>query len=159
MKQLTIFVIALLLFTVNAGALAGGKGHGAKHGNQHYQQKGHKYGHYNYRKHHYKYYGPYRGPRISRGYYGPYRGPRISRGYYRPNYYPSYLGAALIGSALSYSLYHTHNGAYCYDNHGNDNYQPSSGGRSYSEVVGCHRIEQLPDGSERRVELPMSQCN
>ena len=143
MKTLTIFGIAVLLFTVNAGALADGKGGGKKHGNQHYQQKGHKYGHHNYRRHHYKHYRPYRGPR----HYG---------GYYRPNnYYPSYLGAALIGSALTYSLYHTHNGAYCYENHGNDRYQQGN----YSEVVGCHRMERLPDGSERRVEVPMSQCN
>ena len=151
MKQLTIFVIALSLFTVNAGALAGGKGHGNKHGNQHYQQKGYKHGNDNYRKHHYKHYRPY-------------RGPRVYRGYYRPNYYyPSYLGAALIGSALSYSLFHTHNGAYCYDNHGNDSYQPSSGSGSgsgsYTEVVGCHRMERLPDGTERRVEVPISECN
>lgn len=152
MKQLTIFAIALLLFTVHAGALADGKSQGRKHGNQHYQQRGHQNGHYNHgkhhysnRTHHYKHYRPYRGPR----YYG---------GYYHPNYYyPSYLGAALIGSALTYSLYHTHNGAYCYDNHRNDSYQQRSG--SYSEVVGCHRMERLPDGSERRVEVPMSQCN
>ena len=149
MKQLAIFAIALLLFNVNTDALAGGKSHGRKHGNQHYQQKGHNYGHYKrHNRHHNKHYE----------YYRPYRGHRYYGGYYRPSYsYPSYLGAALIGSALTYSLFHTHNGAYCYDNHGNDNYRQSSG--RYSEVVGCHRIERLPDGTERRVEVPMSQCN
>lgn len=138
MKQLTIFVITLLLFTANAGAMANSKSHGAKHVNHHYPQKGYKYGHY--KKHNYRYYRPYRGPRVYRSYYRP-----------------PYLGAALIGSALRYSLFHTHNGANCYDNHGNDSYQPSSG--SYSEVVGCHRMERLPDGTEFRVEVPISECN
>lgn len=148
MKQLAIFAIALLLFNVNTDVLAGGKSHGKKHGNQHYQQKGHNYGHYNHGRHNYNHYEHYR-PYSSYRYYG---------GHYRPNYaYPSYLGAALIGSALTYSLFHTHNGTYCYDNHGNDNYRQSNG--RYSEVVGCHRIERMPDGGERRVEVPMSQCN
>lgn len=145
MKKLTVLGMALLLLTATAAPLADGKGYGKKHGNQHYQQKGHKYGYYNPRKQRYNNYRSYRGPR----YYS---------GYYRPNFYnPSYLGAALIGSALTYSLYHTHNGAYCNDNHESNNYQAGSG--NYSEVVGCHRMERLPDGSELRIEVPLSQCN
>ena len=155
MKPLTVFAFALLLFTVNAGAMAGGKGygkkHGNQHGNQHYEQRGHKYGNHHNGRHRYNY-----NRRHNYRHYRPFRGGRYYGGYYRPNYYyPSYLGAALIGSAITYSLYHTHNGAYCYDSHGNDSYRRSSG----SEVVGCHRMERQPDGSQRRVEVPMSQCN
>lgn len=76
------------------------------------------------------------------------------RGYGGGYYYPGYFGAALVGAALTASLYHIHNGARCYDRHA-DNYRSS---RSYSEVTGCYRIERFADGSERRVELPMSQC-
>jgi len=82
----------------------------------------------------------------NRGYYG---------GYFKPgHYYPGYFGAALVGAALTASFHHTHNGAHCYDRH-HDNYRSS---RGYSEVPGCYRIERFPDGSERQVELPMSQC-
>ncbi len=131
MRHITVYGLAFLLITATTAALAGGRGYGG-------HQRGHHYGHGGNYGHHYRPYRPY-------------------SNYHRPgNYYPSYLGAALIGSAFTYSLSHNHNGASCYENHSNDSYQQSSGG--YSEIVGCHRIERLPDGTERRIEVPMSQC-
>ena len=161
MKKLIVLAMTLLLCSVNSGALAGGKGHKYGHSN-HGKHQGKHYKHHKHKKHykqHKRYkHGKHYGHHGHYGYYRPYRGHRYYGGYYHPDYaYPSYLGAALIGSALTYSLFHTHNGTYCYDNHGNNNYRQSNG--RYSEVVGCHRIEQLPDGSERRIEVPMSQCN
>jgi hypothetical protein len=142
MKQLTVYGLAFLLVAGTTAALAGGRGHGGYSGDHHYRHGGHHYNHYR----------PYRHYGHNGGNYG-----RHYSGYYRPNYYyPSYLGAALIGSAFSYSLSHSHNGATCYDSHASDRYQQRSSG--YSEVTGCHRIERLPDGSERRVEVPISQC-
>ena len=126
MKQLTVYAFAIVLVTGTTAALAGSRGHGKHHGsyNKHW-------GHHN--SHH-------------RGYGG---------GYFRGGYnYPGYFGAALVGAALTAKLYHTHNGARCYDRHP-ENYRSS---RSYSEVSGCYRTERFADGSERRVELPLSQC-
>ncbi len=138
MKRLTVYGLAFLLVAGTTAALAGGRGHGGYSGGHHNRHGGHHYNHYRPSRH-YGHHG---------GHYS---------GYYRPNYYyPSYLGAALIGSAFSYSLYPSHNGAACYDSHSSDRYQQRSSG--YSEVTGCHRIERLPDGSERRVEVPISQC-
>jgi hypothetical protein len=137
MKQLTVYGLALLLIVGTTAALAGGRDHRGYSGGHHYQQRGHHPNHYRhgyghgYQRHH---------------------GGHYSRNYY----YPSYLGAALFGSALTYSLYHTHNGVSCYSNHSTNQYQPRGSG--YSEVVGCHRIERLADGSEQRIEVPMSQC-
>jgi len=137
MKQFTIYSFAFLLVTGTTAALAGDRHHSA------HPSVKHHFGGYNdhyYKRHpHHSYY---------RGHYGRHR--------YSNHYYPSYLGAALIASSLTHSLYHTHNGAACYQNHSGDRYQQRTG--SYSEVVGCHRIERLPDGSERRVEVPISQC-
>ncbi|MBE9539555.1 MAG: hypothetical protein IMF06_10760 [Proteobacteria bacterium] len=134
MKQLTVYSLALLLVIGTTAALAGDRGNGGHNGGHHYQSRGHHGYHYR-----------------------PYRHYGRHSAYYRPHYnYPNYLGAALLGSALSYSLYHTHNGVSCYDKHAYDRYPQRTGG--YSEVVGCHRIERLPDGSERRIEVPLSQC-
>lgn len=146
MKKLTAYGLTFLLFTGTSAALAGrgDRGdHDRGHGRGHDDNRGQ---HYKHKKHHYNHY--YRGHRkhfYNRRYYSP--------GYY----YPSYLGAALLGSALTSSLYHSHNGERCYEKHADDQYRQSSS--SNRAVVGCHRIEILADGSERRVELPMSQCN
>jgi hypothetical protein len=151
MKKLTAYGLAFLLFAGTSVALAGRGDHGRhndnnRHNNKHYNNKHYNNKHYNNGGHHYNHY--YRG----------HRNRFYSRRYYAPGYYyPSYLGAALIGSALTTSLYHSHNGARCYQNHADDQYRQSSS--SNREVVGCHRIEVLADGSERRVEVPMSQCN
>ena len=137
MKKLTVYGLALLLVTGTTTALAGGRDHRSYSSGHHYKHRSHNnhfYKSHSHRKHH-----------------------RYSHGYYRPRHFAhSYLGAALVGSALTHSLYHTHNGARCYDNHSNDRYRQRT--EEYSEVVGCHRIERLADGSERRVELPMEQC-
>jgi len=75
------------------------------------------------------------------------------------NDYSGYLGAALLGSAITYTLVHRHNGADCHDNHG---YRDTRDYRDrYSnryDVVGCQRIERYANGSERRVSVPLSQC-
>jgi hypothetical protein len=136
MKQLTVYGLAFLLVVGTTTALAGDRRHGGHPpGSQHYR------GHHGYSYKHYPQHSYYRG-HYGRHHYG--------------RYYPSYLGAALIASSLSYSLHHNHNGVACYQSHSTDRYQQQSS--SYSEVVGCHRIERLSDGSERRVEVPMSQC-
>ena len=140
MNKLAFYGSAFSLLIAATGSLADNRGHGKNHGKHHYPQNHHyehNYGHW--RGQHYEHYTPYR-------YY---------RGHYHHDYYPSYVGAALLGSAITYILFHTHDGEYCSDNHGYDSYRQSS--RSI-EVVGCHRIERFPDGSERRVEVPMSQC-
>jgi len=128
MKRLTSTVLALLLVIGGNMALAdrgeggnhqGWRGHGYKHG--------HHKGHWNprpyYREvHYYSHHDHYR-----------------DRDYYYP------LGAALIGAAVTYSIFHSHDNGY-------------SGSGASTEVVGCHRIERYPDGSERRVEVSMSEC-
>jgi hypothetical protein len=102
----------------------------------------------------------------SHGWYGPPRGywyPRYPHPVYRPVYvYPQYyyhdhhdhhdhddyyvpLGAALIGAAVTYSIVHSHDTSY-------------SGSGGSSDVVGCHRVERYPDGSEHRVEVPIADC-
>lgn len=165
MKKFTLYGLALLLVASTSIAFAGDRDHRRhdKHDRQysskherHYNKHDRHYNkHYNrhYKTHYNRYYSGH-GFRSHRGYrsHHGFRG-----GYYPHYYYPSaYLGAALIGSAINYSLYHQHNGATCYDNHSSDRNRSSD--RNYSEVVGCHRIERLADGSERRVDVPLSQC-
>ena len=156
MKQFSVYTPALLLVIGTTSALARGRDHrGHSNGHHNTHRYHHNYGHHNYRHS----YNRHRGSSHYRqGFYRP--------GFYRPGFYgQSFLGAALIGSAFNYSLYHRHNGAVCYDNHvsgrhddrrsGSDRYESRA---SSSEVVGCHRIERLPDGTERRVDVPRSQC-
>jgi hypothetical protein len=162
MKKLIVYAMATLMLTATGSALAERRHQDGqkKHYSGKYYQGTH---HGNYSQHNYKQ-GYRHGYRSNYGHYGRKSYNYRHHGYYnRSYYYPSYLGAALFGSALTYSLYHTHNGNQCYENHGNNGSNGNYGGGSYSgsntEVVGCHRIEQLPDGSERRVEVPLSQCN
>ena len=161
MKKLMVYAIATLMLTTTGSALAEGRheqGHKGYNSGKYYQGKHHG----NYFRHGYKH--SYRhGYRSNYGHYGqrPYSYKHNSH-YNRNYYHPSYLGAALVGSALTYSLYHNHNGNQCYENHGNSGNSSYGGGScsgSNTEVVGCHRIEQLPDGRERRVEVPLSECN
>lgn len=58
------------------------------------------------------------------------------------------VGGAVIGSAITYSLVHDHN----------DHRDCDHAVGERHEITGCYRIEQLPDGRERRVELPRSAC-
>lgn len=81
-----------------------------------------------------------------------------NRRIHRDRHYGSYLGAAIVGSALTYSLYHLHDNAVCYDSH-DDRHGDRHGSRYQdTEVVGCHRIERLADGSQVRVDVPLAEC-
>ena len=141
-KRLGVCALALLLVAGTTVALADDRHRGGRHDRPHWNH---------YKKHHYIPYRPH--------YRYPYRGPRYYRGY-RPRYYyppyPPYAGA-LIGSAIFYSLFHTHDGTYCYEDHGRQDERYRESGRR--EIVGCHRIERLPDGRERRIEVPLSECH
>jgi len=75
--------------------------------------------------------------------------------YERPDY-SAYLGAALIGSAITYSLSHSHDGVRCDERH--DYREREYRDRRY-EIIGCHRVERFADGSERRVRVPLSECD
>ncbi len=149
MKQLSVYTLALILVVGTTSVLASSRDH-RRYSNDHHNTHRSHYSYGNHYKTH------------SRHSYKRHHSPnRYSRGFYRPSFYGhSYLRAALIGSALSYRFYHQHSGAVCYDSHGSDlrgrdRYEPRT---SYSEVVGCHRIERLSDGSQRRVDVPRSQC-
>jgi hypothetical protein len=127
MKRLTLSGLVLLLATSSGTALADRGGWHGDRGHGH-----HKHGHYS--RHWYP--RPY-----YRTVYYPY--PRHDH-HYRDDYYAP-LGAALIGAAVTYSIFHSHDGGY-------------SGASGSSDVVGCHRIERYPNGSERRVEVPLAEC-
>ncbi len=117
-------------------------------GNSNYGQSKHRSNRYNDRDYYRKYDRSWRG-------HDYWRRPWHGSGY---NYYADAMGAALVGAAVSYALYHSHDGASCYEDHG---YSSSSYGYSSSDsyrVAGCHRIEQLPDGTVRRIEMPLSAC-
>jgi len=137
MQRLISLGLALLL-AIESGATQAGRGHGDRHHGGHGHGHKHKHGHH--RDHWYP------RPHHTRVYYYP------RHDYDHDYYYP--LGAALIGAAISYSLYHAHDGVRCYESHGTSYSAPSV----RTEVVGCHRIERYPDGSERRVEVPTSEC-
>jgi hypothetical protein len=187
MKMLSAIGLATVLVVSASAASAErhGKGHQKKGWSTHkVEKKGFRGGHHaDYRSGHsghrskkisvsYNYYPKHYGYRSGR-YYGHrsihhnYRPPhhRYHHGAsrYRYDVFPALVGAAIVGSVINHSLYHTHGGAVCYDNHSgsrnsgsSDSYDRRSSG--YSEVSGCHRIERMPDGSERRVEVPLSQC-
>ncbi|MBN7797843.1 hypothetical protein [Parahaliea mediterranea] len=147
MKRLSVYGLAAMVLL---GAAAAQADRGDHRGGKHHW-KGEHGKHYRDRHHRHRYVHPgkrryYRGRWVR-----PWRdyAPR----YYGPRYdYPGYLGSALIGGAVAYSLFHSHGGATCHDSH------LSSSGQRY-EVVGCHRIEYLPDGTQRRVEVPLSACD
>ena len=123
MKRLMVFGLALLMTTGGGAALAdrghGGRGWGHKHG-------GHCKHHWHPRPYYREVYYPYHEHHHDHDYYAP-------------------LGAALIGAAVTYSIFHAHDTSY-------------SASRGGSDVVGCHRVERYPDGSERRVEVPIAEC-
>ncbi|MDZ7783231.1 MAG: hypothetical protein U5K56_10015 [Halioglobus sp.] len=133
-----------------------GRHHGTARHYRKYDKSYHKRHHYkpHHRAHHYRY-KHYR-PHHYRGYYHKRWRHRYRHGGHRRHdrYYPAAFGSALLGAVIGYQLFHTHDGAVCYDNHGS---KYDRGGRR-SRVVGCHRIEQLPGGGTRRVEVPLSQC-
>jgi len=132
MKRLKVYGLVLVLATGSGMALADrDRGHGN-------HRDGHGHGH----KHHGYKHGHHQGHWYPRPYYrNVYYYPRHD--HHSDYYYP--LGAALIGAAVTYSLYHGHDASY-------------SERVGSTEVVGCHRIERYPDGSERRVEVPLGEC-
>lgn len=136
-RQLTAWVTAIILVIGSTAAMADRKSH-----RDHKHYKSH---HYDKRHSHQRWQPP--GHRVT----------QIHR-HYRHDY-SGYLGAALLGSAITYTLFHQHNGADCHDSHG---YRDSRDYRDrYSnryDVVGCHRIERFADGRERRVRVPLAQC-
>lgn len=131
----------------------GGHKHGKHYRRHHYERQhyGHRYRHHYNRHYNHRYNHHYRHRHDYHGYRG---------GYWRyrrhGDYYP-YIGVAIAGSLIGHRLYHLHGDTVCYDDHERDRRGERRGG--YSEVVGCHRIERLPDGSERRVDVPLSECN
>jgi len=139
MKRLTAIAMALVMTGSSTLALADR----GRHGDGDYRG-GHGY----YDKHHWKYRGP---PVKVVHYYPQYPRYRYSTRVYHD--YDPYLplGAALVGTAIGYSL--SQAGSDCYGNCTTTVTQTTT-----SNVSGCYRIERYPDGSERRVELPISQC-
>jgi len=130
MKRLTVYGLVLVLATGSGMALADrDRGHGNHRGGHGHKHHGYKHGHH-------------QGHWYPRPYYrNVYYYPRHD--HHSDYYYP--LGAALIGAAVTYSLYHGRDAGY-------------SERAGSTEVVGCHRIERYPDGSERRVEVPLGEC-
>lgn len=178
MKLLTIISFAIALAAGSTTAVAKGRDHDSHQKNQvnrvhqgaHHSSRGHKSrhdrAHHRTERRHYTNHRRnwHRAPRLAPRY--SYRhGWRHSSRYgwgYRYNYYPSLLGASLIGTVIGHHLYHLHDGAVCYDSHNDDHVhhdRTADGDASHTEIVGCHRVERLPDGSERRVEVPLSQCH
>ena len=133
MKRFTLSGLALVL-AMSTGAAMADRGRGdydGNHGHHHGRWCKHGHGHGHHKRHWYPrpYYRPV--------YYYPHHEHHSD--YYEP------LGAALIGAAVTYSIFHGHDSGY-------------SGSSGRSDVVGCHRIERYPDGSERRVEVPLADC-
>jgi len=140
MNKLSVYSLALLLVTGSGLALAG-RSTGISV-NVHYNHPDAHYKRPHYRHHTKRHYKTHHHAR-QQGYYYP-----------RSYYFPGYFGAVALGSALRYSLYHMHQGTVCYDHHSGRDYR----GNYHRQVVGCHRIERFPDGSQRRVDVPVSQC-
>ena len=177
MKFATILSITVILAAGSSQVLAGGH-HDGKHHKRGWQAVHHKAHHdkgrhYSYRKHHKRqhmkhrtahqrwkhHHRHYRGHDYYRP-YRPWRHHRHHRWHYRPyDYYPSLFGAGVVGAVIGHHLYHTHDGNVCYEDHGDDRGRHGKHrDAGYSEVVGCHRIEELPNGNQRRVEVPISEC-
>jgi hypothetical protein len=109
MKQLSVYSLALFLVVGTSIALAGDRYRG--YPDSHYR------GHENFYDHHSPHnYPPHR--RYKQHSHRSYYRKGYSNHYHpRSHYFPAYFGAALIGSALTHSLYHMHHGMVCYDRH------------------------------------------
>lgn len=145
MKRLTAVIMSLVLAGSSGLATADRDRHDKgwrggdyrHHGDHHWGHHGHPGRHYGPPVKHYVYYYP-RHHHTTRVYYD-----------YDP-YLP--LGAALVGTAIGYTL--SRSGSDCYGNCTTTTYSSAP----VSNVSGCYRIERYPDGGERRVELPLSEC-
>jgi len=74
--------------------------------------------------------------------FGVYRG-------YRASPWPAFGAGALLGSTLTYGVIH--------DSRGQPPCRPAGRARN-NAPADCYRIERLPGGRERRIELPSSAC-
>jgi hypothetical protein len=85
------------------------------------------------------------------GWYTAPRHPWYPRYPYRDRWYwgPGVIGGAIIGSAITGSLLDDND---CRDCVRYRDPQPTR------EITGCYRLERTPDGYERRIELPASDC-
>lgn len=64
------------------------------------------------------------------------------------------IGSAAIGAAITYTLINPR------DDHRHCNHAVGLGhaNTAAQEVVACFRMERMPDGRERRVDLPLGEC-
>jgi len=140
MNRLSLCGLAVLLIIASRSALAG-------HGSDFYVEAYVSHHNVHYRSPHYRH--------DNRHANRAHQHTRQQRYYYpRSYYFPNHYGLVAVGPTLSFSLYHRHRGKVCYDRHSGRDYR----GAYHSEVVGCHRIERFPDGSHRRVDVPVAQC-
>ncbi|MFV0277556.1 MAG: hypothetical protein ACK5HY_10280 [Parahaliea sp.] len=135
MKRLTAITMAVLLASGSTAALADRNHRGDSHGRQHYSHSHH--GNHHQKRHH--------DFRRDRHYSSHYSHSRHYSPYHRRNHFDP-LGAALIGTAIGLSINHNHHSTVRYYNDRNQ------------VISGCYRIERYADGSERRVDLPPSEC-
>jgi hypothetical protein len=143
MKRLTATLMALVLAGGSGLASADRDRHdGGRHGGD-YDHDG---------RHHWGHPGRHYGPPLKRYVYYYPRHYHTTRVYY--NDYDPYLplGAALVGTAIGYTLGQSGSGC-------NGNCTTTTVTQVPAATVsGCYRIERYADGSERRVEVPLSQC-
>jgi hypothetical protein len=123
MRRHTANWMIVLLFCSSGPASAGGSHHAGSH-----------WQHHNHHRHN--------------GYQPHFRGHYYNHNHRHDTPWPAYVDAALLGSTITSSLYHSHHGTRCYADHGDGS----------GEVIGCHRIERLRDGTQRRLEVPLSEC-
>lgn len=153
MQRLTAIMMALVLLGSSATALADrdrDRHRGGKHGGHHGFHDKHHGKHHGYRGKYHEYRGKdyrHHGKRHVKHYVYYHSKPyHRSRAHY--NYDPYLpLGAALVGTAVGFTL-----------GHGHDNVTTTYTRSTTSNVTGCFRVERYPDGSERRVNLPPSEC-
>ncbi|MCR9104909.1 MAG: hypothetical protein NXI15_06450 [Gammaproteobacteria bacterium] len=128
--------------------------HRAQQRYRHPPQHGYRYEHFHSARPYYVYpHARYTGPRYYRP---PVHYPSRHHWRHGTRYYAPALGAVITGSIISHRLYHRHRGVVCYERH--NLYPGSHRHAGHTEIAGCHRIERLPNGTQRRVEVPLSQC-
>lgn len=150
MKKLTAILMALAMAGSPGLAMADrGKHHGDRRGDYHQGYQGKHHGKHDYK--HYRHPGKRYGHSARHPVYHHYWPHYRTRIYYGHDPYLP-LGAALVGTAIGYSL--SQSGPDCSASCGTTSYLQ----RAPTNVSGCYRIERYPDGSERRVDLPPSQC-
>ncbi len=64
-----------------------------------------------------------------------------------------WIAPALVGSAITYALLHSHDGVRCDTRHDRHSRYWQRDSR-----FACYRVDYLPGGRERRIELPAHAC-